>query len=60
MVITGGRDIPAAGTGDVPVHLQRNVMPAVREASGKTLAGMDPIAIQQESGVGVGIRRCGS
>ena len=55
MAVPGGGDIPAAGAGDVPVYLQGNVMPAVREESGKALAGMDPIAIQQKSGMGISI-----
>lgn len=55
MAVPGGGDIPATGAGDVPVHLQSNVMPAVQEESGKTLASMDPVTIQQKSGMGISI-----
>lgn len=58
MVITRDRDIPTVA-GDVPVYLQRDVMPSVWEESCKTPVGMDTIAIQQEPGMGIGIRWCG-
>lgn len=55
MAVPRGGDIPAAGAGDVPVYLQSNVMPAFWEEGGKALTGMDPVTIQQKSGMGINI-----
>ena len=37
--IARGRDVPAGWASILPTHLQRNVMPAIREQSPEALAG---------------------
>ena len=51
----GGGNVPAGRAGFFPAHLQRDVMPAVREQSPEALSGVNAIAIQQQAGVGIGV-----
>ena len=51
------RDVPAAGAGRLPAHLQGDVMPAIREQGREPLAGLDAPALQEQPRVRTGIYR---
>ena len=55
VLIAGGGDVPAPGACDLPGHLQRDIMPAVREPGPEALTGVDAIAVHQQAGMGVAV-----
>lgn len=58
-LIAGGGDVPAIRAGLIPIDLQRDIMPPIREQGRKAASGMDAVSIQEQTGVWVVVIRGG-
>lgn len=56
---TRRRNVPAAGACRLPAHLQRNVVPPIREQGRESLPGMDAPSIEQQTRMRIGVCRIG-